>query len=232
MKNIKNILLVITLLLISGSLTITPVITKYYNGYSIYIILITLIFSSLFILLFDLNNIKIKTIIKTKLLRFLLIVYLTLSIINIVFVLGAFINNISYTVTPMSIFIGLIMILCIILSLNKKLININLFFVLNIFSIFILLFFILFFPNSKLNLDFNLSNNPFHLSFYLILFVDLIIYKLYFTTKGFNASNLGYIIGITISFLLLMYFAYLDLTLTTIKYTNTYLTEFITLQEK
>ena len=53
MKNLKNILLVSILLLISGSLTITPVVTKYYNGYSIYIILITLILSILLIFLFD-----------------------------------------------------------------------------------------------------------------------------------------------------------------------------------
>ena len=55
MKNLKNILLVSILLLISGSLTITPVVTKYYNGYSIYIILITLILSILLIFLFDLK---------------------------------------------------------------------------------------------------------------------------------------------------------------------------------
>jgi hypothetical protein len=223
MKNLKNILLVSILLLISGSLTITPVVTKYYNGYSIYIILITLILSILLIFLFDLSNIKIKTLLKPKYLRFLFIVYISISIIYIVSVLGTFINNISYTVTPMSIFIGVIMIICIILSVNKRLININLFFVLNLFSIVILLFFTIFFPKSKLNLDFNLSNNNiFFLSNYLMLFVDLIIYKLYFTTKSFKSTNVGYILGIIISFLLLTYFAYIDLTLSAVNYTNTY----------
>jgi hypothetical protein len=55
-----------------------------------------------------------------------------------------------------------------------------------------------------------------------MLFVDLIIYKLYFTTKSFKSTNVGYILGIIISFLLLTYFAYIDLTLSAINYTNTY----------
>ena len=223
MKNIKNILLICILLLLSGSLMITPVITSYFDGLTVYIILITLVIILILIGITDINSITIKQITKHKLLHLLLLVYLTVTLIHVISILELFINNLFYKTKQMSIFAGVLMILVIILALNKRIVTMNIFFILNIFSVIIIMFFTLFFPKSNLLLKFDNINNDFlYIGSYLTLFLDLLFYKLYFTTKTFKTSNKIFISSVIISFLILTYFAYLDLTIAKIRYTNTY----------
>jgi hypothetical protein len=116
--------------------------------------------------LFNINNISITDLINNPVNRAFSITYLLLSIIYFLCLLGILINNLFYIITPMTVSLSVITIVIIILSFNKRIININLFFVLGLICSFILIFFIIFFPNSNLKLELSkISFNHIYLLF-------------------------------------------------------------------
>ena len=220
-NNFKSIVLITLLTIISGSIGITPFISNYYKDNSVVIIIVYLIIMICLISLFNIHNISITDLINNPVNRAFSITYLLLSIIYFLCLLGILINNLFYIITPMTVSLSVITIVIIILSFNKRIININLFFVLVLICSFILIFFIIFFPNSNLKLELSkISFNHIYLLSYIILFIDLIFYKLYFSTKDDNPTNKSLITAVIIAFILLSFFAYLDLTITRINYTN------------
>lgn len=221
-NNIKNILPITLLTIISGSMGITPFVSLFYKDNTLIILLIYLVLTILCLVILSINEISIKELINNPISKVFAIIFLLLSIIYYFCLLGVFINNLFYIITPMTISLSVIIILLIILSLNKRVINVNLFFILSIITTAILLFFIFFFPSSNtiLKLD-NLNFNNILFSSYILLFNDLIFYKLYFPIKTTKKSSKVLIISTIIAFILLIFYAYLDLTITNINYTNT-----------
>lgn len=220
-KNFKSILLIILLTIVSGSIGITPFLSSIFKDNSVLIILSYVVIIICLLSLFNINNTTFKELLHNPVNRAFSIVYLLLSIVYYICLMGVLINNLFYIITPMTISLSVITILMIILSFNKRIININLFFILGVFSSFILIFFIIFFPNSNLKLNLlSFKLDHIYLLSYLILFIDLIFYKLYFSSRKDKPTNKSLIISTIIAFILLSFFAFLDLTITRINYTN------------
>lgn len=221
-QKFKNIVLSTLLTLITGSLGITSLISNIFEGNILNIIVFSLCYIIIITSLLDIGNIKLKQFINNYFIRIFCIVYLILSLIYYLSITGILINNLFYVVTPMSITTSIIIILIILLSCNKKIININLFFLLGIFCFMILLFFTFLFPKSNLKLDFiNIDYSSIFLYSYIILIVDLIFYKFYFSTRLNKSYSKTLIISSIIALTLLCFYTFLDLTITKIDYTNT-----------
>lgn len=221
-EKIKIIILSTLLTLVTASIGITSLISNIFKGTTILILLSSLIFIIVLISITNLGDINLKCLINNPILKLLSIIYLSFSLIYYLSILGILINNIFYVVTPMSITIGVILILVTILSNNKRIITNNLFFILSIISIIFILFFSFLFPNGNLLLEYvNIDKNSIYLYSYIILFSDLIFYKLFFLTKcNYNLSK-TFIISSIIAIILLSFYTYLDLTITKINYSNT-----------
>ena len=218
----KNIILYTLLTLITASLGITALISNIFKDSTIYLLLSSLVCIVIIITLLNFNTIKIKDLINSTFVRVFCIIYLILSIIYYLSILGILINNLFYVITPITISLSVIVIFIVFLSCNKKIINVNLFFVIGIFCFFILIFFMLLFPSSNLKLDFiNFDYSSIYLYSYSILITDFIFYKFYFSSKIDKLSSKTLIISVIIALLLLLFYTFLDLTITKIDYTNT-----------
>lgn len=221
-EKLKIIILSTLLTLITASIGITSLISNIFKGTTIYILLCSLVFIIVFISLIDIGKIKLKNLIDNPIIKILCIIYLSFSLIYYLSILGIMINNIFYVVTPMTIIISTTLILIIILSLNKKIININLFFIFGCLSLIFLTFFTILFPSSNLKLiTTEIDTSSIYLYSYIILIVDIIFYKLYFSTKPAKNTSKHLIISCIIAIILLSFYTYLDLTLTNVHYTNT-----------
>lgn len=221
-EKFKIIILSTLLTLITASIGITSLITNIFDGSTIYILLSSLVIIVVFISLINLGDIKLKELISNPIIKTLSIIYLSFSLIYYLSILGVLINNLFYIITPMTIILSTSLILIIILSCNKRIINNNIFFILGIISILFLCFFTFLFPNSNLKLDFvSIDKNSIYLYSYVILIVDLIFYKLHFSSKPIKSSSKTLIISSLIAVILLSFYTYLDLTITKISYTNT-----------
>ena len=128
-NNFKSIVLITLLTIISGSIGITPFISNFYKANSVVIIIVYLIIMICLISLFNIHNISITDLINNPVNRAFSITYLLLSIIYFLCLLGILVNNLFYIITPMTVSLSVITIVIIILSFNKRIININLFFV-------------------------------------------------------------------------------------------------------
>ena len=151
----KNIILYTLLTLITASLGVTALISNIFTGSSLYILLGSLVIIICLIAVLDIGNIKIKELINLTFIRLFSIIYLILSLIYVLSILGILINNLFYVITPMTIILSVIVILIILLSCNKKQININLFFIFGVICSIILVLFMFLFPNSNLKLEFD-----------------------------------------------------------------------------
>lgn len=221
-EKLKIIILSTLLTLISASIGITSLICKIFEGTTIYILLSSAVIIVVFVSLIDLGNIKIKELINNPLIKILSIIFLSFSLIYYLSILGILINNLFYIITPMTITISITLILVIILSCNKRLINNNIFFILGIISTFFIIFFTILFPSSNLKLDIvQIDKRSIYLYSYIILIVDLIFYKLHFSQKPDKTLSKTLIISSLMAIILLSFYTYLDLTITKVNYTNT-----------
>ena len=221
-EKLKIIILSTLLTLISASIGITSLICNIFEGTTIYILLSSAVIIVVFVSLIDLGNIKIKELINNPLIKILSIIFLSFSLIYYLSILGILINNLFYIITPMTITISITLILVIILSCNKRLINNNIFFILGIISTFFIIFFTILFPKSNLKLDIvQIDKRSIYLYSYIILIVDLIFYKLHFSQKPDKTLSKTLIISSLMAIILLSFYTYLDLTITKVNYTNT-----------
>lgn len=221
-EKLKIIILSTLLTLITASIGITSIISNFFEGTTIYILLSSVVIIVVIISLIDLGNIRIKWLINNPIIKTLSIIFLSISLIYYLSILGILVNNLFYIITPITITLSVTLILVIILSCNKRLINNNLFFVLSIISIFFIIFFSFLFPKSNLKLDIiNIDKHSIYLYSYIILIVDLIFYKLHFQQKYDKKLSKTFIISCLIAIILLSFYTYLDLTITKVNYTNT-----------
>lgn len=218
----KNIILYTLLTLITASLGVTALISNIFTGSSLYILLGSLVIIICLIAVLDIGNIKIKELINLTFIRLFSIIYLILSLIYVLSILGILINNLFYVITPMTIILSVIVILIILLSCNKKQININLFFIFGVICSIILVLFMFLFPNSNLKLEFDsIKPSNIYLYSYSILIIDLIYYKFYIKSNFNKNHSKVLIISSIIAILLLSFYTYIDLTITRIDYSNT-----------
>lgn len=221
-EKIKVIILSTLLTLITASIGITALISNIFKGSTIYIMLSSLIIIIVLISFLDIGNIKLKDLIDNQVIKLLSIIFLSFSIIYYLSILGIIINNLFYVITPNSIIISASLILIIILSINKKIINLNLFFILGIIISFVFIFFTFLFPKSNLLLEnTSIDSSNIYLYSYIIILVDLIYYKIYFMTKPNKKGSKLLIYSSIIAIIVLSFYTYLDLTITSIHYTNT-----------
>lgn len=218
----KNIILYTILTLITASLGVTALISNIYKGLTLYILFISLVFIICLITILDIGNIKIKELINSSFIRLFSIIYLILSLIYTISILGILVNNLFYVITPITIILSVIVILIVILSCNKRTININLFFILGTICAIILVIFMFLFPKSNLKLEFNdIEPSNIYLYSYSILVIDLIFYKFYIKSNYSKNHSKVLIISSIIAILLLSFYTYLDLTITKLDYTTT-----------
>lgn len=221
-EKLKIIILSTLLTLISASIGITSLVSNIFEGSTIYILLSSAVIIVIIISLIDLGSIKLKELINHPLIKTLSIIFLSFSLIYYLSIIGILINNLFYIITPMTITISITLILVIILSCNKRLINNNLFLLLGIISIIFIIFFTFLFPNSNLKLDvIKINKRSIYLYSYIILIVDLIFYKLHFSQKPDKTLSKTLIISSLTAIILLSFYTYLDLTITKVNYTNT-----------
>lgn len=218
----KNIILYTILTLITASLGVTALISNIYKGSTLYILFSSLVFIICLITILDIGNIKIKELINSSFIRLFSIIYLILSLIYTISILGILVNNLFYVITPITIILSVIVILIVILSCNKRTININLFFILGTICAIILVIFMFLFPKSNLKLEFNdIEPSNIYLYSYSILVIDLIFYKFYIKSNYSKNHSKVLIISSIIAIILLSFYTYLDLTITKIDYSNT-----------
>ncbi|MBE6131121.1 MAG: hypothetical protein E7183_05310 [Erysipelotrichaceae bacterium] len=221
-EKLKIIILSTLLTLISASIGITSLVSNIFEGSTIYILLSSAVIIVIIISLIDLGSIKLKELINHPLIKTLSIIFLSFSLIYYLSIIGILINNLFYIITPITITLSIILILTIILSCNKRLINNNIFLLLGIISIIFIIFFTFLFPNSNLKLDvININKRSIYLYSYIILIVDLIFYKLHFSQKPDKTLSKTLIISSLTAIILLSFYTYLDLTITKVNYTNT-----------
>ena len=219
---IKHIILYTLLTLITASFGITSLISNIFDGSTLYILLASLVGIVCFISILNIETIKIKELLNNTFIKLICIIYLIFSLIYYLSILGILINNLFYTVTPITITTSLIIIFIIILSINKNIININLFFILGLICFTFLTFFMFLFPMNNLKLQIiNIDYSSIYLYSYSILIIDFIFYKFYFSSSYDKNSIKSFVISSIISLTLLLFFTFLDLTITRIDYANT-----------
>lgn len=219
---IKIIILSTLLTLITASIGITALISNIFKGSTIYIMLSSLVIIIVLIGILDIGNINLKDLIKNPIIKLLSIIFLSFSIIYYLSILSIMINNLFYVITPITIILSTSLILIIMLSINKKIINLSIFFVLCIIISFIFILFTFLFPKSNLLLEtISIDSSNIYLYSYIILLVDLIYYKIYFSTKPNKKISKMLIYSSIIAIIVLSFYTYLDLTITNLHYTNT-----------
>lgn len=223
MKNLKPTIIIIFSLFINTSVIITPIMITALQAKNFIVLLFNLIFIITYILIFNLDHFKLKWLINNKILKYLNLIYLVIGMMTIITGVTLLINNLYYLKTPLSIITFTIMFITIIIGLNKKKNILNLFFILFSISLITIFIYGLIFPKSLIKLNFTSSSiNFYYFTVYLILLIDLIYYKLYFTTPDFKFSLKKQIITIIFTFLLIAYFTYKDLTISHLDFNHLY----------
>lgn len=220
-NSILGYLLLIAIIFSTGALLISSQYINMIKGYAIivYLVFIILSFS---ILLIPNNTITIKKILDSKTLRILLILYLCVNIIHNLFCFTVLSTDFFYLQTHVVTIILYFFLFVGLMSLTKRKVFLSLFFFIGML-IFILIMLLLFlFPTPFLNLTFTKSKDFIYYFSPLILFIDCILYKCFFTTNNFTLKKEGIVISLIISLIIMIIFILFDLKSIPESYRNFY----------
>lgn len=223
MKNLKANIIIIFSLFINTSVVITPVMVTALQAKNFLVLFLNLLFIIAFLLIFNFDYFKLKWLINSRVLKYVNIIYLLIAMISIIAGVTLLINNLYYLKTPLTVVTFALMFITMIIAFNKKRNFLNLFFILFAISLLTILLFGLIFPKSLIKLNFTMVNFKIpYLAVYLILLLDLIYYKFYFTTRDFNFSFKKQILTIILTFLVISYFTYKDLKISHLEFNHLY----------
>ncbi len=223
MKDFKSKIIIIFSLFIKTALVITPSMLNAMKGNNFYILFFNLIFIISYLLIFNLDHFKLKWLINARIIKYINIIFIAFLMLSMIIGTVTLINNVYYLKTPLSVITFSLMFLTIILSFNKKSNLLNLYFVLAFTCLLTVIIYGVIFPKSYLNIPFEITNYKLpYLTSYLVLLIDLIYYKLYFTTSEFNFSLKKQIFTIILTFIIIAYFTYKDLTISDLNFNHLY----------